>query len=92
MQNEKRKIEISASQAREQYNEYRNIDPFPSIPCALLNSSDIIDYVEKVAMINPFYIDDALIKPASVSIQLGGSYIYWDSNEKKVSGNLESLI
>lgn len=76
--------------AQQKYREFRNIDPFPGIPCALLNSADIIDYVEKTAMINPFYIGEDFLKPASYSLQLSGAYIYWDSKEKMVQGNLEN--
>jgi len=84
-----KKIEINALIAQAKYDEHKNIDPFPEIPCALLNSADIINYVEKAAILNPFLIDEEFLKPASCTIRIEGKYIYWESNENKIEGVLE---
>lgn len=75
-------------EANRLYLATRNTDPFPNIKPALLNSADIINYVEKTAMINPFNISEDFIKPASYSLRVKGKYKYWDSNEKETEGSL----
>jgi len=55
-------------------------DPFPKIPPALLNASDIYNYVVKTNMVDPF--DISLLKPASYAIRVGSRFIYWPDKEK----------
>src|SRR5882724_11985172 len=82
-------IKVSDEDADKKYEEFKNVDPFTNIPCALLNSADIINYVEKVALINPFCVSEESLKPASCSIRIEGKYIYWESKEKMVAGSLD---
>ncbi len=75
--------------ARERYmRTARNLDPFPDIPSALLNSADIYDYVRATGMIHPFQ-RCRLSKPASYEVSIGRRYIYWDSKGKNVDRFLE---
>jgi len=70
---------------------YKNLDPFPQIYPALLNSADIYDYVAATGMIYPFEADKEKFKPASYSISFEGQALYWKdkSNEDKVVLNLK---
>lgn len=74
---------------KERYKKFGKLDPYPEIAPSLLNSADIIDYVEKIGMIYPFYRDN--LKPASYGVRLKGEYIYWLNKEEKVCGYLENI-
>ncbi len=67
--------------AEGRFQKYKAVDPFPTIPPALLNRADIADYVAATGMIVPF--DESALKPASYGIRLGGKCVYWDANEIK---------
>lgn len=54
------------------------IDPFPFIPAALLNSSDIVNYANATGMLHPF--DERKLKPASYVAAIKGLCIFWDEN------------
>lgn len=60
---------------------YASEDPFPSIPCSLLGSAEVIDYVRLTGMLHPFSADG--LKSASYEVHAGGSFIYWDENGHK---------
>lgn len=62
------------------------IDPFPSIPPALLNSADIADYVIATQMIDPF--DEGKLKSGSYEIPCGGEVTIWEADGKKNIVNL----
>ena len=70
-------------EAARNYEVYKLKDPFPDIPPALLNSTDIKKYVEATGMISPFYPDSKHMKQASYAVRLLGRCIYWDKNGKK---------
>jgi deoxycytidine triphosphate deaminase len=72
------------SDAIEKFEKYRSSDPFPDIKPALLNSADIIDYVNITGMIEPFHPED--LKPASYALRLLGEYVYWDDKGVKQTG------
>lgn len=74
---------------QEKYNKYKNLDPFPEISPALLNSADIIDYVKTTGMIDPFYEDNKYLKPATYSLRLLGDYVCWDGNGEKFEGEIK---
>ena len=61
-------------------------DPFPDIPCALLNSSDLYDYVRATGMVCPFSTD--LLKSASYGAKIGTTCIFWDGKGKLVDKSL----
>jgi len=81
-ENEELSPSFSEDDATNNYTHYKNEDPFPNISSALLNSADIVDYVEKVGMIYPFYNDDTYLKSASYAARLLGKIIWWEDNKK----------
>lgn len=82
-------MKTTLKQVKLKYEQFGKSDPFPEIEPSLLNSADIVDYVEKVGMIYPFYKDN--LKPASYGVRLKGEYIYWLSSEEKKCGLLENI-
>lgn len=76
--------------AQEKYKKFKQLDPFPEIPSALLNSADIVDYANTTGMIDPFYDDKEYLKPATYSLKLLGDFVYWDSNGKKCDGKINT--
>jgi deoxycytidine triphosphate deaminase len=73
-------------EAAERFRTWRERDPFPDVPAALLNNADIVDYVSHTAMIYPFYPER--LKPASYEIALLGKYLYVDGNGRQCSGEI----
>jgi deoxycytidine triphosphate deaminase len=75
--------------AAARFERWRSDDPFPQIPPTLLNSADIIDYVNQTGMICPFreQNDDGeeKLKSASYEVDFLGSTTYWDEQGQKVS-------
>jgi deoxycytidine triphosphate deaminase len=63
------------------YARHRNVDPFPDIPPALLNSADIHSYVNATGMIHPF--EEKALKSASYAAKIAGECRYWDEKNKK---------
>lgn len=78
-------------EAGKKFRLWQNKDPFPLIDSALLNSADIVDYVETTGMIYPFYPDaeNEKLKPASYEINLLGLCVYWDENGEEKEVHLE---
>jgi deoxycytidine triphosphate deaminase len=64
--------------AQSRYRRYDRIDPFPSIPPALLTCADLVDYVAATGMIYPFYPEQERLKPASYEVALLGPIIWYD--------------
>jgi deoxycytidine triphosphate deaminase len=56
-------------------------DPLRSIPCGLLSSAEIDDYVRNTGMIFPY--DRKALKSASYEMHLGGQFIHWDEHWQK---------
>ncbi len=54
-------------------------DPFPSIPPALLNHSDIKKYIYSVGILFPYYNDK--LTGATYKIPLLGDIYYWEKND-----------
>lgn len=67
----------SDREAKERANLFRNTDPFPSYPRALLSSAEIHDYVRVTGMLHPFY--PSALKSASYEAGLGKKLIVWDA-------------
>jgi deoxycytidine triphosphate deaminase len=80
----------SDSEAQIRYDRYRDVDPFPGIAPALLNSADIADYVAATGLIYPFIEDDDHLKPASYEVALQGPYVYWDDQGQEQADILAS--
>jgi len=55
-------------------------DPLPSVPCALLSSAEIHDYVRLTGMLSPYY--PAALKSASYEAHITGRFIWWDEHRK----------
>jgi deoxycytidine triphosphate deaminase len=76
-------------EAKLRFGVYRSKDPFPGIDPALLNSSDIYDYVAKTGMIHPF--DPEKLKSASYAVPILGKLVYWDEKgEKQIMNIIQS--
>lgn len=70
----------SDDEAQRRFERYRNIDPYPDIDPALLNSADIVKYVCTTGMVYPFYSDAEHLSGASYQVQIKGKVLYWDKN------------
>lgn len=77
------------AEATRRYLTYKSVDPFPSIPPALLNSADISDYVSATGMICPFDDDSEMLKSASYRVRILGECIYWDDTGAKRTVDLK---
>jgi len=71
---------------KEKYVEFKEHDPFPSIPDSLLNSYDIVRYVYTTGMIDPFRPKS--LERAVYKCNFSGFYRYWDENHKQKDGTL----
>jgi deoxycytidine triphosphate deaminase len=61
---------------------FRNRDPFPDIPRALLAAEHVAAYVRVTGMLYPFYPDDDRLKPASYEAR-AKNFIRWDEEGRK---------
>ena len=77
---------LDYEEAYKRFNIWREVDPFPDIPPALLNSADVADYVFTVGMIWPFYCDD--LKSAAYEMRLGNEFLCWDENDKEINAEI----
>lgn len=75
---------ISDTDANARFNKFFEVDPFPDIRPALLNSSDIRSYVGATGMIYPFVENEEKFKTASYEVNLLGKCVYWDDKGEKV--------
>jgi len=66
-------------EAREKFERWKDIDPFPKVAPALLNAADIDDYMRAAAMVFPY--DPAKRKTASYALSVGNEIAYWDAKE-----------
>ncbi len=73
---------LTESQAEVRFKRWQEIDPFPEISPALLNSADIADYVLATGMIWPFHA--AQLKSAAYEMKLGNEFLYWDENGNEI--------
>lgn len=74
----------SESDAETRFQKHFDVDPFPDIPSALLNSGDIRSYVGAAGIVYPFSNSDDKFKTASYEVDLLGKAVYWDKNENKI--------
>ena len=74
--------------AQEKYEKFSKLDPFPEIGDALLNSVDILKYVEAVGMITPFNINR--LEGVTYTCHFSGEYHYWDGDKKHSATLAES--
>jgi len=66
-------------EAREKFERWKDIDPFPKVAPALLNAADIDDYMRAAAMVFPY--DPAKRKTASYALSVGTEIAYWDAEK-----------
>lgn len=71
------------AEAAQRAHQYRNDDPCPHIPRALLSREHIMEYVRATGMLFPFYPDEARLKSASYEAN-PKLFIRWDSKERKI--------
>jgi len=67
--------------AKDKYEDFKQVDPFPDIPDALLNSADIVKYILTTGMIYPFI--PKKLEGATYTCEFSGEYIYWDVDRIK---------
>jgi deoxycytidine triphosphate deaminase len=81
-----REFSVSDADAEARFEEFRNSDPFPRIPPALLNSADLLDYLETVGMLSPYEVTasgrDDWLKPASCAVGCTGEVRRFDVDPK----------
>ena len=62
---------------------FKELDPFPDLPAALLSSEHISDYVRVTGLIHPFDPSEDRLKPASYEVR-AQRFIRWDDDGRKV--------
>lgn len=72
--------EQSLESVKIRYEETKDNDPFPKVAPALLNKWDIINYVNKVGLIFPFFEKD--LKGITYDARLSGECVFWDYDIK----------
>ncbi len=72
--------------AEDRFELYRRKDPFPSIPPALLNSADLLDYIATAGMLSPYDVPtehwDDWLKPASCAVACTGDVVRFAFDEQ----------
>lgn len=66
-------------EAHAKFVRWKEVDPFPEIPAALLNSADIDDYMRVAALVSPY--DPAKRKTASYALSVGSEIVFWDPKD-----------
>jgi len=77
------------AEAATRFEKLGSIDPFPEIEPALLNTTDIADYVAATGMIFPFNYSPEALKTATYEVAILGPYTYWDENLERVEDTLD---
>lgn len=72
--------------AEDRYKCFNNVDPFPNIPSALLNSADIIKYIMTTGMIEKFNIEN--MSGATYTCEFSGEYIRWNDKKELIKKTL----
>ena len=87
MDNLKKYFAPNEQAALNRYEKYKEKDPFPEIPPALLNSAHIQAYIAKTGLIYPYFPDDDPKKEkmtsASLILTIGPEVLYWDAYNKR---------
>lgn len=78
----------SDKEAAQKFEQYKQLDPYPEIGAALLNSADIMAYIKATSLIYPF--DEACLQGASYDVKVFGEVVYWDKDGIKQSVQLKS--
>jgi deoxycytidine triphosphate deaminase len=75
-------------EAEERARQFRTLDPYPTVPAALLSSAEVEDYARVTAMLHPFCPVPDRLKAASYEVNPGGRYTYWDEQGKVVQDEI----
>jgi hypothetical protein len=62
---------------------FRELDPFPDLPAALLSSEHVSDYVRVTGLLHPFCPTEDRLKPASYEVR-AQRFIRWDDDGRKI--------
>ena len=73
--------------AEERFQEWKDKDPYPHIPPALLNSADIHDYVETTGMMYPYC--PRFMKSSSYEARIGDKAFFWDDDSERIQIKLD---
>lgn len=73
--------------AEERFQEWKDKDPYPHIPPALLNSADIHDYVETTGMMYPYC--PRLMKSSSYEARIGDKAFFWGDDSERIQIKLD---
>ncbi len=79
---------MTKNEAEHKYSQYRNLDPFPEIESALLNSADVFDYIRAIGMIWPF--EENQLNGVTLSLRVGDLAVYWDEKNEKVKKDIKA--
>ena len=72
---------VKAEKAEERFRLWKEKDPFPKIPPALLNSADIHDYINTTGMVDPY--DPSLMKTSSYEAKIGNFAYLWGEGKER---------
>lgn len=73
----------SPEQLKARAKRYKQTDPFPNAPPALLSTAEILDYDRVTGMTGTIgRIDGDHLKAASLEIFIGGRYVFWKDDKK----------
>jgi deoxycytidine triphosphate deaminase len=70
-------------EAKSRADFFKELDPFPDLPAALLSSEHVSDYVRVTGLIHPFYPTKDRLKPASYEAR-AKRFIRWDDDGRKI--------
>jgi deoxycytidine triphosphate deaminase len=78
---------MTQAEAIARYTKYNTLDPFPSIPPAFLNSSDVHDYIKTIGMVWPF--DESQLNGVTLTLCVGDLAIYWNEKNEKIRTDIK---
>jgi len=70
-------------EAKRRADFFKDLDPFPHLPAALLSSEHVSDYVRVTGLIHPFDRAEGRLKPASYEAR-AQRFIRWDDDGRKI--------
>jgi deoxycytidine triphosphate deaminase len=77
-----REFSLTDPEAEARFADFHNQDPFPRIQPALLNSADLLDYIETVGILSPYEVTEKKredwLKPASCAVGCTGEVLRFD--------------
>ena len=77
------------AEAKRRAEFFKERDPFPDLPAALLSSEHVSDYVRVTGLLHPFYPTEDRLKPASYEAR-AQRFIRWDDDGRKIITDVKS--